>query len=461
MIWFILLGWMMGGGRLVLGGGIKGPEDLIRGGHLPSQTIWMSIYMKERKIGFARSSIGPWGREGYLITEVSAVELGMMGVPQKMKLETNIWTDSLLALKKFDGKIQVPGYTTLFNGEHRQQSLIIRYTTTAGQPNEKVFPATEPIYLTEALRLVLQKGELNFGDTLKLSGFDPIKIGMQEVLVIGDDLKEHTLRGKKLKCRRLQVLTENIQTVLYVDAEGNNIAEFGPLGLEIWRSSEEEALRVEDGQGGWDFLDLFAVVPQGKIETPRKVQKMIVKIQGLDDAALVKASSRQEVKGDTVIVVREAPIIKEDPKILHQYGLPSPYIESDHQLIIDQAQSAVRGANDKVDSLKALSRWVFHYVHKYPSPGIPSALSVLKQRQGDCNEHSVLFVALARALGFPSRIHMGLVYHQGKFYYHAWPASWVSEENQSVEEYLDEVGEKVPNAVPGRWVEFDPTFGET
>ena len=67
---------------------------------------------------------------------------------------------------------------------------------------------------------------------------------------------------------------------------------------------------------------------------------------------------------------------------------------------------------------------------------------MLRQREGDCNEHTYLFVALARAAGLPARIHVGLVYsgmdgQPGVFYYHAWPSVYV-----------------------GEWVEMDPTLGQ-
>ena len=62
---------------------------------------------------------------------------------------------------------------------------------------------------------------------------------------------------------------------------------------------------------------------------------------------------------------------------------------------------------------------------------------MLTFRSGDCNEHTYLFVGLARAAGIPARIHVGLAYNEGMFYYHAWPAVHV-----------------------GEWVEMDPTFGQ-
>ncbi|TFG36514.1 MAG: transglutaminase domain-containing protein, partial [Desulfobacterales bacterium] len=41
-------------------------------------------------------------------------------------------------------------------------------------------------------------------------------------------------------------------------------------------------------------------------------------------------------------------------------------------------------------------------------------------RMGDCNEHAVLFAALARSAGIPARIAAGVTFHEGAFYYHAW-----------------------------------------
>jgi transglutaminase-like putative cysteine protease len=62
---------------------------------------------------------------------------------------------------------------------------------------------------------------------------------------------------------------------------------------------------------------------------------------------------------------------------------------------------------------------------------------VLETQRGDCNEHTVLYVAMARALGLPARTAVGLVYVDGAFYYHAWPEVWL-----------------------GEWVAVDPTFGQ-
>ena len=84
-----------------------------------------------------------------------------------------------------------------------------------------------------------------------------------------------------------------------------------------------------------------------------------------------------------------------------------------------------------------INRWVHDSIRDRITFGVPSALQVLDNRTGDCNEHTQLFVALARALGLPARVAAGLAFVDGKFYYHAWP-----------------------EVLLGDWVPVDPTFGQ-
>ena len=70
--------------------------------------------------------------------------------------------------------------------------------------------------------------------------------------------------------------------------------------------------------------------------------------------------------------------------------------------------------------MRKLVEWVHKNIDKRPVLSLPDALSTLENRVGDCNEHAVLLAALARAVGIPCRVEAGLVYLNGRFYYHAW-----------------------------------------
>ena len=65
-------------------------------------------------------------------------------------------------------------------------------------------------------------------------------------------------------------------------------------------------------------------------------------------------------------------------------------------------------------------------------------MTALDLRRGDCNEHTFLFVALARSVNIPAKIKNGLVYLKRRFYYHSWASVYVD----------------------GRWIDVDPTFNQ-
>jgi transglutaminase-like putative cysteine protease len=196
----------------------------------------------------------------------------------------------------------------------------------------------------------------------------------------------------------------------------------------------------------------MAVPLRGRIPNPRECKKLKVRLNGyvLDPDGL--ESHRQFVAerfNDAVVIKLTAQQKPADiagfraqmPPELHQFLTPSAAVQSDSQEIIKQAEAIVEGSLDCFEAAKSINEWVYRNVIKKPTVSLPSALDVLQRREGDCNEHTYLFVALARAVGLPARINVGIVFAEidgqpGAFYYHAWPAVFV-----------------------GQWVEMDPTFG--
>ena len=102
--------------------------------------------------------------------------------------------------------------------------------------------------------------------------------------------------------------------------------------------------------------------------------------------------------------------------------------------------TGITGVRERAERL---TRHVNALLEKKPTVSLPSAVEVLRTRVGDCNEHTALFVALARAAGIPARISVGLVSVRSAFYYHAWP-----------EIYVDEGKGR------GLWLPVDPTLNQ-
>jgi transglutaminase-like putative cysteine protease len=102
------------------------------------------------------------------------------------------------------------------------------------------------------------------------------------------------------------------------------------------------------------------------------------------------------------------------------YLAPTASVQSTAPAIQKLAVKLCAGKSSDLAKVKAVADYVYNYLEKRPVLGIPDALTVLKSGKGDCNEHSVLFTAIARAAGIPTRMVAGVLFFKGAFYYHAW-----------------------------------------
>jgi hypothetical protein len=415
------------------------PEDLLEKVNLEAESSWQSIYIQDQKIGYANSILKPLQQGGYEISEFSLIEGAMMGTQQSMRLWMSITADSALALVDFEGEVDAGAYSTSYEGRVSDMVLSVK-VTTSGNTIERFFPAPEPIYLSQVIKPLIQSGKFNEGDSLKLAGFDPISMKMQDMFIIGGEKSNKEFDGLEIPVRKLTTTMAGLSSVLYVDNHGNTVAEYGPMGMTLKQETSEQALDMGSGIGDVDFLSLFSIKPIGIIKDPRNSTKIHYKVSGVPLELITSASDRQKIIDDAedlieVSIDPEPSLVNEDEFV--KYTSDAPLIECRDQKIIDAAVLAVTGCKDRLDSLNHLSDWVFNNVKKKLSAGIPSALAVLITREGDCNEHSTLFIAMARAVGIPAKMQLGVVYQDGRFYYHAWTAAWVDK----------------------RWIEFEPTFG--
>jgi hypothetical protein len=199
-----------------------------------------------------------------------------------------------------------------------------------------------------------------------------------------------------------------------------------------------------------DLLAAAVVKTPHALKDPASLEHLTVAFTGFGDA-LPPSSERQKVDRESdevvlnltrdpalppVAVSALAPPAEVRPELA-----PTPFIQSDAAPIRDAAKQAAGGATQVPEIVERLTHYVFHRIRDEYVPAYSNALEALESGRGDCTEHSVLFVALARALGIPSRVAVGIAYWQpgGGFGWHAWAEVWVQ----------------------GRWYAVDPTWDQT
>lgn len=117
---------------------------------------------------------------------------------------------------------------------------------------------------------------------------------------------------------------------------------------------------------------------------------------------------------------------------------PTVLMPCQHPDLVRTAEEVVGDAVTLREAAHRLVRFVYGTLRKQsPEVADATALEILRDRQGDCSEHCVLFVALCRAAGIPARRCSGYACLGTQWGAHAWAEIWI-----------------------GAWVGADPTTGE-
>ncbi len=209
----------------------------------------------------------------------------------------------------------------------------------------------------------------------------------------------------------------------------------------------------------FDRLDLFALA---RVKLPRPLPRevpatIVFRLSGVPQA-FQKNDPRQRFergKGGTVsltVAVRrpaasdpakDTPLERAGAGASADDLAATPLANADAPEIRRLAREVAGDAKGTYEAARRLSDHVHRTLEKAYGASHDRASDVLAAGKGDCTEHSVLLIALARALGIPARGLHGLAYArygdgQPALYWHAW----------------------VEVRSAGEWIAMDPTFGE-
>jgi hypothetical protein len=403
---------------------------------LTEQEGWMGIYHHNKKIGYFHRRLVPV-ETGYRWEEQSQMKLRVMETDQLVHTNVRAAIDQHYALQDFSFRLVSSGVVFEVSGkvfdtgtsrELRGQVL------SAGNPSPFSFPLREPLYLPATTQMMLRGVSLQPGEERQYSIFNPLSAKTETINLTALGPDTLMLKGQQVAATKVAERFGGTTVHAWLDHEGNVVKEEASLGLVLLRENREEALG-----GGWEDstpLDLVAsaAIPiQQSLSEPRTLKHLRFNLIGPEDTTQFAFPPRQEVRENTVAIVRE------DVSSLTTYQLPqtdpafapdltaTPFLQSAHPRLRAQAEQILGSERDAVNASRLLLDWTYSTLAKEPSVGMPTALEALDSKKGDCNEHAVLFTALARAVGLPARVAAGVVYLDGAFYYHAWSEVWLGQ----------------------------------
>ncbi len=433
--------------------------------------FWYAVRMNDVTIGIGSSRLDTVAG-GFQFDDDLTLDVPALGKVHRSRAVTHLALSKDLSLESFRFDLLSEIGTFTVSGQARPDSTITLIMDAGGDKQETSVKADRGLLLDAAIPLRLAASDgfvLNREFTVRV--FDPsamaardvtMKVTARDTLVIPDSAmadasgRWKASRYDSIPTWRLDQRFGGVVISTWVDDDGQIVRATSPLGFTIertyyelaqqeWRDGRKKGAQLAEGYGA--LIQGTAISSNVDLGTVQDRDALRVRLGGVDLEGFDLQGGRQRLFGDTLLITRERTLPTPG------YQLPykarggadsiaveleaSPLIQIADPEIIAASRRIVGDTKDPVEASRRLTTWVYEKLEKDVTLSVPSARQVLDAKKGDCNEHTVLYVALARAAGLPARTAVGLVYLRGQFYYHAWPEVWL-----------------------GEWVAVDPTLGQ-
>lgn len=434
-------------------------------------TYFYTIEMSGRAIGLATSRLDTVATGGFLFEDLVQLDVPAMGAFHSAVVRTRSRLGPGLNLLDFDFQLRSGAGDYRVRGEARGDSLLAIRLDAGSGDQESTLRITPSTTLAAALPIrMAASGRLGMGREYVARVLDPSVLGDREVKVrvTGRDMvpvADSVALGRPAGEWRavtfdtipVWVVEESyggITVTSWIDQDGRLVRSESAMGFTVRRLPYELAdqawkrSRADPGvaAGYGIIIENTAIAANADLSAVEgDADRLVVRLRNVELTGFDLDGGRQTLRGDTLVISRDRAASRSAGYRLPYDGggepamhtVATPLVQADDPRIVEAARRIAGGSTAPADVAERLNDWVYRSLRKEITPSIPSAVQVLASMAGDCNEHTVLYVALARALGLPARKATGVVHLDGRFFYHAWPEVWLD-----------------------GWVAVDPTLGQ-
>jgi hypothetical protein len=400
------------------------------------------VFYRGSRIGYVRETLNP-SEDGVRAQQEGRFTLNVMGRERSMGISGSLTIGDSGELETFYYKLETASGRSPFQTEvqgrieGRELELTIR---SGDRERTEKRTLSRPIVLPLNLYYSLATRGLESGKTYRLSLFDPLTLteGEAEIEVLDPEIVQWGSHEEE--AFRLQTRFSGLTTTAWINEEGQILREETPLGWTLVKETPGSSLQASSSENIPEIGASSSITAIGWVDEPDELEMVRLRLNGFPPLNRDASGGRQKLIYDEVLIEKETlppTVMGELSAEERQSGLASDaFIQADDPEVRSLSRRLTEGLVP-LEAAREIGRWVYENIRKTPTISIPNAAEVLEQRAGDCNEHTVLFTALARAADIPTRVCTGLAWSNGQFYYHAWPEIWI-----------------------GAWVAVDPTFGQ-
>lgn len=382
---------------------------------------FLGVYFQEERIGYVRNRFTETEQGNIRLRQESYLVLNILKRKYPVKLEGEALLSPGYLLKSFSFRLDSTFYQTDIKGEVQGENLDLQMNTGKDIISRSLH-LNSPPFISTNRRAYLLTGSLEEGDKIGIPYFDPFSLSLHNTTVTYQGREKVVVNGRVRNLHRFRESFAGIKVNSWLNDKGDVIKEESPAGFTFIAEPEFQARDIQ--RAGTELLSSVSAPLTGQMPDVEEISRISFRLRLPESADFDLQGSRQSFYPDTgVLSIKKEEIPDRGVSLCSnkkRYLQATPYIQADHPRIKKQAGKIISGDQSPIEKIRTLTDWVYHYLDKKPVIGIPDAVTTLADSRGDCNEHAVLFAALARSMGIPARIAAGVTYQKGAFYYHAW-----------------------------------------
>lgn len=415
------------------------------------QKNWYGIYLKGEKTGYALTEVVETkaGEEPAVQFRMRArIKITALGQKQDLRVDESrvfLRTGPLHSVSsRFWTQASDVEATAVVQG-----AKLLLTTRMGALRKQKELPATKESLADALAADRLTEPDAKIGDTITIRQFEPTLQKEIEAVLTLKQRKRITFNGVPTAVSVIEAKLAGlgVSTDTFVDEKGT-VLEMTVEGMFNLRLEPEK--QAKDIRYSSDLIRMGCVRLDPAPKRVAQIRRLRLQITGITDRKLLVDDGRQkwtaQADGSHVVDSRapafdgtKAATLPVDAKKFAQELAATTFVQSDDARVQKLAATIVGNERNSYAAARKIGRWVYRNLKKVGTAALSNAVETLASKSGDCTEHTVLFVALARAAGIPAREVAGVTaIERGEgLYYHAWPEVWV-----------------------GEWVAMDPTLGQ-
>jgi len=409
---------------------------------------WYGLYMNGEKVGYAVEEVAIEADGTVRVGEDAHFAIKMSDVKQDMHILVNRLYKPEGDLLSIHQEVADTQGVKRFDARVEGESMTLS-TDIGGAVSEKTVPKPKE-NLKDALQCERLVGkDAKVGDKLAYSLFEPMYERELEGVSRIVEVEEKQLDGALTRVFKIESILQPLGiTSISCVAETGVVLEDTIGGVIQMRLEPKEV--AQDVNYCNDVIVSNAARLDAPIAEPRTRDSLRLHITGPLDGNHAFNDERQQMtpadggydfSAKRIVLNGFTPAqLPISDRAVEEWIKPSLFVQSDHPKLQDKAREIAGDEKDSFAVSSKLCSWVYTTVKTTFSAQLSNALEVLEHPEGDCTEHSILFVGLARAAGLPAREVAGLIYVDNPspaFYFHQWAEVWI-----------------------GKWIDVDPTFNQ-